>query len=279
MRPLPRPSPRAFQFAALVLLVAWGGAASGVEPNSVQVRGSTTFMPVAQHIAESYMKEQPGAAITLAGSGSARGYKSIMDGTTDIALVDGPPPLDLKREMDRHGTKLVSLTVAYSAMVAVVHPSNPIISLTPEQLRHVFTGRITDWKLLGGKAGPIQVFIGSPTSGMTQAWKTAVLGADDVFMAKAVVLRGREKLPKVASNPAAITFMSSSEVDKHVRALQTSGIAATTQTVLNGTYPLRISVMLITSDKPSPATQRFMQYFSAHRKGIEMAGLVIADKK
>jgi phosphate transport system substrate-binding protein len=269
----------ASRVAALVLLSACGSSTWGAEPHAVQVRGSSTFLPVAQRVAESYMREHPGEAITLTGSGSARGYKSIMDGTTDIALVDGPPPPDLKREMDRQGTKLTSLTVAYSAMVGVVHPSNPVTSLTSDQLRHIFTGRITDWKLVGGKTGPIQVFIGSPTSGLTQAWKTAVLGKGEVFMAKAVVLRTGEKPQRVAADPAAITFMASSDVDKHVHALQTGGVAATTQTVLDGSYPLQVSVMLVTGDKPSPATQRFMQYFSVHRQGIELAGLVMAEKK
>lgn len=278
MQFLLRPAYRASTLTALWLLAAWGGAAAGVEPKSVQVRGSTTFLSVAQQVGESYMQEHPGVAVTITGTGSVRGYKSIMDGTADIALVDGPPPADLKREIDRRGIKLASLTVAYSAMVAVVHPSNPVNSLTPDQLRHIFTGRINDWKMVGGKSGPIQVFIGPPSSGLTQAWKTVVLAEDQIFTSKAIVVPSRAKGQWVASHPASITFMAPIDIDKNVRALQARGVAATPQTVRHATYPLRTAVMLVTSDKPGPATQRFLQYFSAHRIAMERAGLIMADK-
>lgn len=275
MKPLAR---QAYRIAHLAALILWGSAASGGELTSVQVRGSTTFLPVIQRVAEAYIREQPGFPVTIAGSGSVRGYKSVMDGTADIALVDGPPPSELKRESERRGVKFVSHTIAYSAMVAVVHPSNPIASLTRDQLRHIFTGRITDWKMVGGKSGPIQVFIGTPTSGLTQAWKYVVLGEEQIFTPKATVLLSREKGRRVAGNPGAISFMVPGDADKNVRILQIDGVGARLETVLNATYPLRTEVRLVTSDKPGPATQRFVQYFSGHRSGFERAGLITADK-
>ena len=79
----------------MLLQVGGAGAQPGGERKAVHIRGSTAFMPIAQHIAETYMNEQPGRVVALSGGGSTRGYKSIIDGTADIALVSHAVPPEL----------------------------------------------------------------------------------------------------------------------------------------------------------------------------------------
>lgn len=268
------------KFKAYGAGVAWWmvlGQAMADPSGAVHVRGSTTFLGMAQHVSESYMKERPSTLVTVTGTGSARGYKSIIDGTADIALVDGPLPSELKREFDRRQRHASYFTIAYSAMVAIVHPSNTVESLTLDQLKHIFTGRFRNWRDVGGKNEDIHVFVGSPTSGLTQAWKAEVMGEDVFFTPKVEVLRTTDKLKRVAADAVSITFVPLGEVNGNVRPLKVNGVAATAEAVLSGRYPLRTSIMLVTTDHASSATLEFIRYFSAHRKGIELAGLIKVD--
>lgn len=268
---------------ALALCVAASGAASAAQPTpaALHLRGSTTFLPLAQQIGEAYLRDYPGALVTMAGSGSVRAYKALLDGSAELALVDGPPPVEMAREAARRGVVFQTSTLAYSAMVAVVHPDNPVRSLTVDQLKYIFSGRIADWKMVGGKSGPIQVVIGTPTSGLTQAWHANLLGDDLLFSSRAIVALGRDKGARVAASPQAISFMVPGELarpgNQGLRVLQVNGVAATPETVRDARYPLRTAVSVVTRSTPGPAERQFIAYFSHAHAAIAGAGLIAVD--
>lgn len=260
-----------------LLLVPAAGAAGGDASQAVHVRGSTTLLPMAQRVAETYMAEHPGATVAVSAGGTAHGYKSVLDGTADVGLVSGPLPLELEREMTRRGIKLVSVTAAYNAIVPIVHASNPLNSLTTGQLKHIFTGRIVNWKDAGGKSAPIKVFVGPPSGGITEAWKEAILGDDGPYTAKGIVLATGERVRRVAADPLAISFVAFGGADPSVKVLRINDVAASTETVLDGRYPLRSPLMLITTDRPSAAARDFVHYFSIPNKRNRFAGIVTVE--
>lgn len=272
-----------YLFRVSVLLLAFAAhaadAADGVNAASlsVHVRGSTTLLPMAQRVAEEYMARHPGTTIAVNAGGTFRGYKSVLDGTADVGLVSGPLPDDLEREPARRGIRLVSVTAAYSAIVPIVHPSNPLANLNTDQLKHIFTGRIANWKDVGGKDAPIKVFVGPPSGGITEAWKDAIIGEDDTYTAKGIALPTEERVRRVAADPLAISFAAFGGTDASVRLLRINGIAATTDTVLDGRYPLRSPLMLVTTDRPSAAARDFVDYFSMPRKRNSMTGIVTVE--
>lgn len=265
----------AFATGLLLLEPTAGAAGSGL--GTVHVRGSTTFLSAAQRVGESYMEDQPGTTVAISGGGTVRGYKSIMDGTADIALVSGPAPLDLHREILRRGIKLVSKTVAYNAIVAVVHPSNPIDNLSAVQLKGIFTGRINNWKSVGGSNAPITVLIGPPTGGITEAWKDAVIGDEGTYTPKAAVMSAAARAKRISAEPLAIGFLVLNEINRNVKPLKFNQVAASTDTVHDGKYPLRTALTLVTSDKPSAAATAFINYFTDHQKQLEFAGIITSE--
>lgn len=261
----------------MVLLAGWTGAAAGAEPKSVHVRGSTTMLPMAQYMAEAYMAEQPGVTVAVSDGGTNRGYKSILDGTADVALVSGPLPAELKREMDRRGVRLTSITAAHNAIVPVVHPANPLASLSPEQLKHIFTGRIDDWKSVGWKSAPIKVFVGPPSGGITESWKEAVIGNDGTYTPQGIVLGTAERIRRVAADPLAISFVAFGGINQSVKALQVNHVAASAETVLDGRYLLHSPLMLVTNDKSAAVTRDFVRYFATPRKHLRFPGIITVE--
>jgi phosphate transport system substrate-binding protein len=191
-------------------------------------------------------------------------------------LVSGAVPDDLQKEIERRGIALMSVTAGYNAVVPVVHPSNPLASVSLKQLKNIFSGRINDWKTVGGKNASINVFVGPPSGGITETWKDAVLGDDGAFSPKAVVIGAEQRIKRVAADPAAITFLTVGELDQSVKALRIDGVAATPESVLDGRHPVRTPLMLVTTDKPSAATAAFIKYFTTPRKAFRFAGFVNA---
>ncbi len=265
--------------AFLLGILLPGSAASaqtGGERKAVHVRGSAVFMPIAQHIAETYMNERPDRVVALSGGGSMRGYKSIIDGTADIALVSHAVLPELKKEIARRGLTLVSATAGYTAIVPVVHPSNPLASLSMKQLKYIFSGRIANWKDIGGKTAPVNVYVELAKDGIAETWNDAVLGDGGTLTPKAAVISAERRIQLVAADPAAISYLPLSEINASVKALRIDGIAVTPETVLDGRHPVRSPLMLVRTDKASAATEEFIRYFIAPRKDFHFAGFFYA---
>lgn len=262
---------------AFVAYTACAADSTDAAPRSVHVRGSTTLLPMAQRVAGEYMARRPDTTVAINGGGTFRGYKSVLDGTADVGLVSGPLPDELEREPARRGIRLVSVTAAYSAIVPIVHPSNPLVNLSTDQLKHIFSGRIANWKDVGGKDAPIKVFVGPPSGGITEAWKDAILGEDGTYTAKGIALPTEERVRRVAADPLAISFAAFGGTDASVKLLRINGITAGTDTVLDGRYPLRSPLMLVTTDRPSAAAREFVDYFSMPHKRNSMTGIVTVE--
>jgi phosphate transport system substrate-binding protein len=250
-------------------------AHAGDEARSVHLHGSTTLLPLVQRAAESYMHEHPDASIVITAGGTARGYKSLLDGTADIAMASGAVSDDVGDELTRNDVKLKSTTLGYGAIVVAVHPSNPVGNLSMRQLRNIFTGHIHNWKDLGGRNAPIKVLIGPPSGGITDTWKRLILGADETYTPAGMVMSNADRIEQIAKEPLAITFLTlGTENNSHLKILTVNGVNATASTVRSGRYPLRAPLMLVTTQTPSAAARAFIQYCSMPGKIRSMDGMV-----
>lgn len=262
-------------------MLGWSVAQAQAQATSasVQLRGSPTLLPMAQSLAESYMHANPNVSVVVSGGGTYRGYKSVLDGTADIAMVSSEAQDDVRQLVGPSSPSLVKTTVGYTAVVPVVHAKNPLQSLSVSQLRDVFAGRITDWKLLGGRAGPIHVFVGFPSEGLTETWRLHVMEGDAPFTPKGQVLDVAQRLHAVTTDPGGISFVSHGDLRSGVRALAVNGVAATVETVQDSRYPLGFPLMLVTRDPPSAATRAFVQYFSVPNKRHRFAGVITSETR
>lgn len=149
--------------------------ASIVAANAQKIKGSDTVLPLSQEAAESYMKANPKASVTVTGGGSGVGISALMEGTTDIAQASRKMKFDEKKKMQEKGHAPKEVIIAYDALAIVVHPSNKVTNLTREQLEGIFTGKITNWKEVGGTDMKIVPYSRETSSGTYEFMKESVL--------------------------------------------------------------------------------------------------------
>ena len=134
---------------------AWSApldAFKGLE-GKMDIAGGTAHIPVMTQAARDIMTFNPKIRITVAGGGSGVGVKQVGEGLAQIGNTGRP----LKpAEIEKFG--LVSFPFAIDGVALAVHPSNPVKALTKEQAVAIYTGKITDWKELGGEPGAIDVY-------------------------------------------------------------------------------------------------------------------------
>ena len=143
--------------------------------NAQKIKGSDTVLPLSQKEAESYLKANPSASVTVTGGGSGVGLSALLEGTTDIAQASRRIKFDERRQLQEKGKTAKEVVIAYDALAVIVHPSNRVTNLTREQLEGIFTGRITNWKEVGGEDLRIVPYSRETSSGTYEFFKESVL--------------------------------------------------------------------------------------------------------
>ena len=248
----------------------------------IQCRGSDTVLAIIQKIAADYMKEFPSVRLPLLGGGTSRGYKCILDKTTNIGMVSSPMSPDMKKWAKKQPVDLQYTLIAYDGLVAIVHASNPIANLSLDQLHDVFTGKVTDWKALGWeKGGPIHVYSQDPGRGGYEPWKRIVAGENGFITLKATVINGSIIYKSVQEDPAGIGYVGLITATKmHSKILSVNSIVPSVETIHEGTYPIRRELALVSAKgETNQEIERFLAYCMNPAKGqttIEKMGIVHA---
>lgn len=230
-------------------------------------RGSSTVTPLIQAASPLYCREHPGEALVLTGGGTDRGYKAVLEGTSDVGMVSSEMSEQIARLAKRQGVALSTSPIGYDALVAFVHPQNPVTSLSQEVLRDVFTGRVRNWMDLGGPDAPIAVLSPSSSQGTFEAWRRLVIGERAVIRPDAQIVDGRELVRRIAADPLAIGYGTTLLMGPGTRALEVGGVAATFDTLASGAYPVRRQLLLVAAAEPEPRVQAFLAWFKDPAKG------------
>src|SRR5512133_830147 len=171
---------------ALATLALPALAAAG----TVTVKGSDTMVILAQRWAEEYMKKNPSKKVQVTGGGSGTGIAALINGTTAIADASRAMKDDEKAKVKEKTNVLPTETVVARDGVAIyVNEANPIQQLTPDQLRKIYVGDVTNWKDVGGSDAPIVLYSRENSSGTYVFVKEHVLKNDD-YAASAQTLPG-----------------------------------------------------------------------------------------
>jgi len=140
-----------------------------------KIKGSDTMLPLSQKEAESFMKANPSLTVTVTGGGSGVGISALVEGTTDIAQSSRKIKFDEKQKLQEAGKTVKEVIAAYDALAIVVHPDNKVNNLTREQLEGIFTGKIKNWKEVGGEDLKIIPYARETSSGTYEFFKESVL--------------------------------------------------------------------------------------------------------
>lgn len=252
-----------FFFAGLFLLLlaftSGCSRSSTNNQNALKIAGSTSVFPLITEISEEFKKEYPEYRVEVQAGGSNVGMQSVLTGAVGI----GMSSRDLTEEEKNQGLK--DHTIAYDCIAVIVHPSNNVDNLTLEQVRDIFSGKIKDWKEVGGKPGKIIVVNRDEASGTREAFKKLVLGEEE-FVDSAIVQPGTGQVKSfVSTTPEAIGYISFGMVDSSVKALKIEGVEPSIKTIKDGSYRIVRKLYLITKGEPEGLAKKFIDYVLSDR--------------
>ena len=230
----------------------------------IQVNGSTSVEPLLRKLSDQYTAKNPNTSMEIQAPGSSAGIKAVHDGSAQI----GMSSRELKGDELTWG--LNATTIAYDGIAVVVHPSNPVKSLTTEQVNKIFSGEITNWKEVGGSDKEILLVIREAGSGTRDAFEEIVKLYKDkdgkkvstVAEDKAIVADSTNAISQnVAGKENAIGYVSLGSLNTDItKAVQLNGVDCTIDNVKNKTYSLQRPFLLLTQGKPSAEIQSFLDY-------------------
>ncbi|MCD6075453.1 MAG: phosphate binding protein [Rhodospirillales bacterium] len=257
---------RFFVFVLLVLTATAGTrtAACAQAPKNgdaavIQIRGSITAMPVVRSMAEAFMKGNPGSIVTVEGGPSVQGTKALLDGAVDLAMISHV----VTREEERRAVKIDrSLSVykfAFDTIGLLVHPKNPLRTLTMDQVRDIYIGRITSWKELKGADQPITIFAHGPLSGTHEAWQNVVMGKLAVT-SSAKVMTSAEVQENLARSPWAIAYLAREQIDQRFKQLTLETVTMKDGKPVHAPFIVRRELALAALEPAGPAVHAFMDF-------------------
>ncbi len=235
---------------------------TGVTPAPVQkitVTGSTTVLPLADRAKEEFEKVATYADIQISGGGSSVGIKAAGEGTAQI----GMSSRDLKPEEKNTYPDLVKHTIAYDAILIIVHPSNPVGSLTLSQIRGIYNGTFTNWKQVGGEDRAIVVVGRDSASGTREYFHEAVMKKENFTQRQEELNSNGGIQQKVMQTPGAIGYvgLAFTEGVKVVK-IDVNGtkVEPTLAEIKAGRYPLSRPLFMFTKGQPTGLAKEYIDF-------------------
>ena len=258
------------------LLVCLFLAVPALQAGELVLKGSTTVLPIAQKVAEAFMKEKPDVKISLSGGGSGNGIKAIIDGTAHIGNASRFIKQKEVNLATSKGVYPIPFRIALDAIVPVVHPSNTVTNLSLVQLREIYLGKIRDWKEVGGPKGRIVVISRDSSSGTFGVWKDMVMLKDRVIPSALTVPSNGAIVQAVSKTPGAIGYIGLGYMNEGIKPLTVNGIEGTEETTLNGTFPIARGLFMFTSGWPEGDIMDFIAYIMSEKGQalVEEAGSI-----
>ncbi len=225
--------------------------------NSLTIVGSTALQPLVEQAATQFMKKNPDAHILVQGGGSGTGLTQVAQGAADIGNSD----LYAEEKAGIDAGALVDHKVAVVGFAPVVNKAVTVANLTQQQLIDVFTGKITNWRQVGGSDMKI-VVISRPKSSGTRATfkKYALNNAEEVEGLSLTEDSSGTVRKTIAETAGAIGYLALAYVDDSVRALQVNGVAATKANIVAGKYAVWSYEHMYTKGQPAGVAQAFLDY-------------------
>ena len=236
---------------ALAALTLAGCARKDTSP--VTTDGSTSMEKVIGTLGEAFT-EKEGINVTYNPTGSGSGIQAVSEGRCDIGLSS-------RALKDDEKATLTGTVVALDGIAMIVNPENPVSDLTVEQIADIYTGKITNWSEVGGNDAEI-VLIGREAGSGTRDGFESITGTKDACQYRQELTSTGDVINTVSKNPNAIGYASLSAVGDSVKALTVGGVAATEDTVRDGSYVVQRPFVLVTKtgSELSPAAQAFFDY-------------------
>ncbi|AHV97342.1 phosphate ABC transporter substrate-binding protein [Paenibacillus sabinae] len=236
---------------------------SGAElSGSILASGSTALQPLVEQVAEKFMEQHAGLDIQVQGGGSGTGLTQVAEKQVDIGNSDVFAEEKLKDADAEKAKALVDHQVAVVAIAAVTNPAAGVDNLTKQQLVDIFTGKVTNWKEVGGADQKIQIINRPASSGTRATFEKFALGTKTEDLPGSIQEDSSGTVKKiVAETPGAIGYLALSYLDETVKTLKYDSVDPSVDNVISGKYPVWAYEHMYTNGEPTETVKAFLDYF------------------
>jgi len=258
---------------ALVLVLSLSVALVGCSSNTAQPTpapaansltgsatavGSSALQPLAEKAAEMFMAKNKDARVQVQGGGSGTGLTQVAQGGCDIGNSDVFAAEKLPA--DQAGT-LVDHKVCVVGFATVVNPEVKVDNLTGQQLIDIFTGKIKNWKEVGGQDLSIVILNRPASSGTRATFKKYALNGAEEAAGQALTEESSGAIKKALTDTkGSISYLALSYVDSAVKTLKYDGVEPTVANITSGKYPIWSYEHMYTKGEAKGVAKAFIEY-------------------
>lgn len=242
------------------------------DSNKITVSGSTSVGPVVEILGEDFTAKNEGISVEVQQIGSSAGIKNAIEGTSQIGMASR----DLKDEEKASGLK--ETQIAIDGIAVITNKNNEVKDLTLEQVKDIYTGKITNWKEVGGKDAPIVVVSREDGSGTRDGFQENVGFESEELTKDAQISDGSGNIKSIVEgNENSIGYISFGYVDDKVNALTIDGVELTVENVKDNKYAIARPFLLVNKeDKISEEGTKFIEFILSEegQKIVEDKGFI-----
>lgn len=235
---------------------------------TITVSGSSTIAPLMVEMGKRFEAQHQGVHVDVQSGGTSRGIQDVRSGLASIGMVS--------RALNPDEQDLRPFIIAQDGIAMIVHASNPLTSISSEQVVSLYTGQLSDWQGLGGEPGHV-VKVHKAEGRSTLELFLKHFNLDNAAVHPDLIIGDNQQgIKSVAGNPQAIGYVSIGSAEYEVRQgvpiklLALDGQIASTATLLAGSYPLSRELNLVVRGEPDAITQALLTFAQSN----EVADLV-----
>ena len=268
---------RFVSFLSILLLISLLVPSRLFAEESIQIKGSDTMVNLGQAWAEAFMEQNPEALIAVTGGGSGTGIAALISGSTDIAQSSrdmSQKELDLAKSK---GLDVKEISVGIDALAVVIHPANSVQDLTLDQLSDIYTGKVSNWKEVGGRDEAILALSRERNSGthvyfLEDVVRKGKKDGTEEFTPSVLMMPSSQAIEQeVSSSTAAIGYFGMGYLNDKVKAVHilspksNAYVAPTMEAALDGTYPLARPLYFYLPKESQGVVKQFVDFVLGDR--------------
>jgi phosphate transport system substrate-binding protein len=280
---------RLFRLFSLILLIVFLAGCSSEpeiqegstdnpasEPEAyIQNTGSDTIVNLALAWAEQYQTLHPEVRVSVSGGGTGTGIAALINQTVDIANASRQIKEEEIEQANENNVDPQEFIIAGDAIAVIVNPSNPVSELTLQQISDIYSGKINNWREIGGEDRPI-VRVSRETNSGTHVYfleNVLRLGQKEnktLFATNTLLLPSSQGIvSEISDNPNAIGYDGLGYVTPDLKVIAVAKSAGepyilpSVQTVNDGTYPIARDLFMYTAGEPTGAVKNYLDWIQS----------------
>lgn len=239
---------------------------------SIVNKGSDTLVNLALAWAEKYQQLYPNVEISVTGGGTGTGIAALINGTVDLANASRQIKPEEIQQAKANGINPVEYVVARDAIAIIVNPENPVNHLTIQQISDIYSGKINNWRDVGGDDRIIVRLSRETNSGTHVFFLENVIRLGDpknktLFSTDTLLLPSSEGITtETRDNPNVIGYDGLGYVTPDVKVIAVESkqvglfVLPSADTVNNGKYPIARDLYMYSNGQPTGAIADYINW-------------------